>query len=495
PDTNQQSEYCSKKCQKQAVKLKLVEACKICECYPRMLEYGQRVNWCSLECKKQFLEENPNFKQMKIPSKIKKLTNKMSNINIAAKDVEDLPPPPSFEESLGAEQVSEKIREIQTLNYYPQSVPTNVPINFIVNEKSSISNMDFKNDISHASNNMNQISNNTNNIKSPVIQQKSPVIQQESPVIQQKSPVIQQESPVIQQKNPVIQQKSPIIQQESPVIQQKSPIIQQKSPIIKQQSPSVQEQSFDIPDAQPDSDAQFDEGENIIYAAPHQPVVQKPPPSPPPQYVYVNNPNPQPIYVNNAVVNPVNAYTMRPIVPQIPSGNVVYLNNNNMIGSTSTPQMQPKIVSAFPVVTPQLVNQIQPVKQNVKMVQCPIQQPPIQSIQQQQQIPTIQQSQMFATTPVVVPTYIDGKNIIQSQQIQQQMPMPMPMPQPYQQRIQQQNLSQNQPLNIPLNRPLNIPQNRPLNGSQNLPLNVPLNQPLNRPPNQLQFRPQYQQNQ
>ncbi|CAG8760679.1 10390_t:CDS:1, partial [Dentiscutata erythropus] len=545
PDTNQQSEYCSKRCQKQAVKLKYVEACKICESYPRMLEYGQRVEWCSLDCKEQFLEENPNYKTMKTPSKIEKLTYKMNKVNITT-DYEDISPPPS-------KKVPEKIEDAPSLYYYPKSVPTNLFTDSLVNEKSSTSNMDFNNDTNQINNNTNNISqvnkdinqtnrninhmnnqnrnpNNQNSNRrnsnnknpaiphsqnyqhqspanqnqslavqhqspvvqhqcpavqhqcpaiqqqspviqqqspvirqrspvtqqqSPVTQQQSPVIQKQSPVIQQQSPVIQQQSPVIQQQSPVIRQRSPIIQQPSPVIRQKSPVIRQKSPVIRQpssdiqqqspaiqqQSPAIQQQSscvqkqssatqhqdFDTSDIQEDSSTQFNEGKNIIdYAAPHQPV-QKPLQTIPP-IVYMNNPNPQPVYVNNSIINPVNAYTMQPIISQTSAGNVVYLSNNNAISSTS--QMQTKVVPAFPI---ELVNQIQPVKsgkQDVIIAQGPTQQPQIQH----QRIQTIQQPQMFVTTPPAVTTYVinntNEKNAVQP--VQQQIPIQQPYQQPCQ---------------------------------------------------------------
>ncbi|KAF0553841.1 dentin sialophosphoprotein-like [Gigaspora margarita] len=215
----------------------------------------------------------------------------------------------------------------------------------------------------------------------------------------------------------------------------------------------------------------------------------------------MNNPNPQPIYVNNPVINPVNAYTMQPIISQTSAGDVVYFNNNRAISSTS--QIQSKVAPALPVATPQLVNQIQPVKQNVVMAQHPIQQQHMQTIQQQQ----IQPSQMFVTTPYTVPTYVvnnaNGKNMIQTQPYQQQIPIPqsyqqqmpipqsyqqqMPIPQSYQQQIpipqsyQQQipipqSYQQQIPIQQPYQQPIPIPQpyqQRIQNQSQNRSLNQP----------------------
>ncbi|CAG8673186.1 hypothetical protein C2G38_2232726 [Gigaspora rosea] len=52
--TNQLSEYCSRSCRKNAVDYNLVEACTICQTYPKMLENGQRVDWCGSICKGKF---------------------------------------------------------------------------------------------------------------------------------------------------------------------------------------------------------------------------------------------------------------------------------------------------------------------------------------------------------------------------------------------------------------------------------------------------------
>ncbi|CAG8784296.1 38886_t:CDS:1 [Gigaspora margarita] len=49
--TNQLSEYCSRSCRKNAVNYNLVKACTICKTYPKMLENGQRVDWCGSICK------------------------------------------------------------------------------------------------------------------------------------------------------------------------------------------------------------------------------------------------------------------------------------------------------------------------------------------------------------------------------------------------------------------------------------------------------------